>query len=53
MWTTGMPAALERTLSLKRTPMFLSLEGQILDRIRATSGLRSDFEALRRLTGVV
>jgi NitT/TauT family transport system ATP-binding protein len=51
VWTTGLPAALERRLPLKRTAGFLSLEGQILDRIRATSGLRSDAEALRRLTG--
>ncbi len=50
MWPTGLPAALGRTLAIKRTPTFLALEGQILDRIRATSGLRSDAEALRRLT---
>jgi NitT/TauT family transport system ATP-binding protein len=51
IWTTDLPSALERTLSTKRTPTFLSLEGQILDRIRATSGLRSDADALRRFTG--
>jgi NitT/TauT family transport system ATP-binding protein len=51
IWTTDLPSALERTLAIKRTPTFLSLEGQILDRIRATSGLRSDADALRRFTG--
>jgi NitT/TauT family transport system ATP-binding protein len=49
-WPTGLPPALERRQTLKRTPDFLALEGQILDRIRATSGLRSDLEALQRLT---
>ena len=50
VWHTGLPAALERRQTLKRSPEFLALEGQILDRIRATSGLRSDLEALQRLT---
>jgi NitT/TauT family transport system ATP-binding protein len=51
LWPTGLPSALERNVALKRTPKFVSLEGHILDRIRATSGLRSDAAALRRLTG--
>jgi NitT/TauT family transport system ATP-binding protein len=50
VWSTGLGAALERRQTLKRSPKFLALEGQILDRIRATSGLRSDLDALQRLT---
>jgi NitT/TauT family transport system ATP-binding protein len=50
VWSTGLGAALERRQTLKRSPEFLALEGQILDRIRATSGLRSDLDALQRLT---
>jgi NitT/TauT family transport system ATP-binding protein len=51
IWPIHLPPALQRTQDLKRAPEFLALEGEILDRIRATSGLQSDLPALRRLTG--
>jgi len=51
VWPIGLPPALERTQDLKRSPAFLATSGEILDRIRATSGLQSDLDALRRLTG--
>jgi NitT/TauT family transport system ATP-binding protein len=50
IWPIGLPPALERTQDLKLSPEFLSLERQILNRIRATSGLQSDLKALKRLT---
>jgi NitT/TauT family transport system ATP-binding protein len=53
VWATGLPPALERTQDLKLAPEFLAREREILDRIRATSGLQSDLHALRRLTGQV
>jgi NitT/TauT family transport system ATP-binding protein len=51
VWRIGLPPALQRTQDLKRSADFLAMESRILDRIRATSGLQSDLEALRRLTG--
>jgi NitT/TauT family transport system ATP-binding protein len=51
VWPIELPPALERTQDLKRSPAFLAAAGEILDRIRATSGLQSDLDALRRLTG--
>ena len=51
VWPIGLPPALERTQDLKRSPAFLAAAREILDRIRATSGLQSDLDALRRLTG--
>ncbi len=50
IWRMELPPALERTQELKLTPEFLGVERQILSRIRATSGLQSDLEALKRLT---
>jgi NitT/TauT family transport system ATP-binding protein len=50
IWPIALPPALERTQDLKLSPEFLSLERQILNRIRATSGLQSDLKALKRLT---
>ncbi len=50
VWTIEGPPALERSRELKRTPEFVAMEGRILDRIRATSGTRSDLTALQRLT---
>ena len=50
IWPIGLPPALDRTQDLKLSPEFLSLERQILNRIRATSGLQSDLQALKRLT---
>jgi NitT/TauT family transport system ATP-binding protein len=51
VWPINLPPALERTQDLKRSPEFLDMERKILDRIRATSGLQKDIDALRRLTG--
>jgi NitT/TauT family transport system ATP-binding protein len=51
VWSINLPAALERTQDLKRSPEFLDMERKILDRIRATSGLQRDLDALRRLAG--
>ncbi len=51
VWKIGLPPALERTPDLKRSPGFLDIERQIIGRIRATSGMQSDLDALRRLTG--
>jgi NitT/TauT family transport system ATP-binding protein len=50
IWPIALPPALERTQDLKLSARFLAIESDILDRIRATSGLQSDLEALRRLT---
>jgi NitT/TauT family transport system ATP-binding protein len=51
IWRIALPPALERTQELKLSAPFLEIEKEILGRIRATSGLQSDLEALRRLTG--
>jgi NitT/TauT family transport system ATP-binding protein len=51
VWPVGLPPALDRTQDLKRSAEFLAAAREILDRIRATSGLQSDLAALRRLTG--
>jgi NitT/TauT family transport system ATP-binding protein len=53
VWSIDLPRALERTQDLKRSPGFLDMERKILARIRATSELQKDLEALRRLTGQV
>jgi NitT/TauT family transport system ATP-binding protein len=53
VWPIDLPPALQRTQDLKRAPEFLTMERQILGRIRATSGLQSDLRALQRLTGQV
>jgi NitT/TauT family transport system ATP-binding protein len=53
LWRIDLPPALERTQDLKRSPEFLDMERRILGRIRATSGLQRDLDALRRLTGQV
>ena len=50
IWRNDLPPALERTQDLKLSARFLTIESDILGRIRATSGLQSDLEALRRLT---
>ncbi len=51
VWRIDLPPALERTQELKRSAEFAAMERQIVDRIRATSGLQSDLDALHRLTG--
>jgi NitT/TauT family transport system ATP-binding protein len=53
VWPIDLPPALQRTQDLKRAPEFLTMEREILGRIRATSGLQSDLRALQRLTGQV
>jgi len=50
IWRIDLPPALERTQEFKRSPDFFAVERQILERIRATSGLQSDLEALQRFT---
>jgi NitT/TauT family transport system ATP-binding protein len=52
VWRTDLPPPLQRTQDLKRSAEFAALERQIEDRIRATSGVHSDLDALRRLTGL-
>ena len=49
VWRIELPPALQRTQELKLSAEFLAMERRILDRIRATSGLQTDLEALRRL----
>jgi NitT/TauT family transport system ATP-binding protein len=51
VWCPRLPPPLQRTEQLKRSPEFLVMEEQILDRIRATSALQSDADALQRFTG--
>jgi NitT/TauT family transport system ATP-binding protein len=53
VWPIHLPPALQRSQDLKRAPEFLTVEREILGRIRATSGLQSDLRALQRLTGQV
>jgi NitT/TauT family transport system ATP-binding protein len=50
VWCPNLPPALQRTQQLKHSQEFLLLEEQILERIRATSALQSDLEALHRFT---
>jgi NitT/TauT family transport system ATP-binding protein len=49
VWPVDLPAAGQRSLDLKRSAAFLAAEARILDRIRATSGLQKDLEAMQRL----
>ncbi|MDB6085289.1 MAG: Sulfonate transporter ATP-binding protein [Gammaproteobacteria bacterium] len=51
LWRIDLPPPLHRTRDLKRSADFLAMECTILDRIRATSGVQSDPEALNRLAG--
>ena len=53
VWRIDLPPALQRTQDLKLSQAFLAMESEILGRIRATSGLQSDLDALHRLTGKV
>ncbi len=45
-----VPLPRERALTMKHTPEFLALRFRILDRIRDTSGMRTDLELLQRLS---
>jgi NitT/TauT family transport system ATP-binding protein len=53
VWDIDLPPALDRTPELKRSPEFLAMESRILTRIRATSGLQRDLEAVQRFAGRV
>jgi NitT/TauT family transport system ATP-binding protein len=46
-----VPFGDQRTQDLKHAPEFLSLKRDILDRIRETSGMKTDLEQLQRLSG--
>jgi NitT/TauT family transport system ATP-binding protein len=50
VWRIELPPALDRTPELKRSPEFLTMESLILARIRATSVVHRDLEALKRFT---
>jgi NitT/TauT family transport system ATP-binding protein len=50
VWPIDLPPALERTQDLKLAPEFTLFKRNILERIRATSGMQSDLTALKRLT---
>jgi NitT/TauT family transport system ATP-binding protein len=45
-----VPLGLTREQEMKHTPQFLHLKGQILARIRETSGMRTDLELLQKLS---
>ena len=45
-----VPLPRERAQTMKHTPEFLALRFRILDRIRDTSGMRTDLELLQRLS---
>jgi NitT/TauT family transport system ATP-binding protein len=46
----AVPFGAARTQDLKLSPEFTALKRQILDRIRATSGIKTDLEQLEKLT---
>jgi NitT/TauT family transport system ATP-binding protein len=45
-----VPLPRERVQDMRHAPSFLALKAQILERIRATSGLKTDAELLQRLS---
>ena len=45
-----VPLPTERTQDMKLAPEFLALKREILERIRETSGMKTDFELLRKLS---
>jgi NitT/TauT family transport system ATP-binding protein len=47
-----VPFGDQRTQDLKNAPEFLQLKREILNRIRETSGMKTDLEQLQRLSGV-
>jgi NitT/TauT family transport system ATP-binding protein len=51
VWQINLPPALQRTQDIKRSTEFIEMERNIVGRIRATSGLQSDLQALHRLSG--
>jgi NitT/TauT family transport system ATP-binding protein len=46
-----VPFGDQRTQNLKHAPEFVRLKREILDRIRETSGMKTDLEQLQRLSG--
>ncbi len=46
----GVPLPAARSQEIKLTPEFRQLRAKILDRIRETSGLRTDLELLHKLS---
>ena len=46
----SVPLPPDRTLAMKYSPQVLELRARIVERIRETSGLRTDFELLERLS---
>jgi NitT/TauT family transport system ATP-binding protein len=46
-----VPFGEQRTQDLKHAPEFVRLKRDILDRIRETSGMKTDLEQLQRMTG--
>ncbi|MDP2018413.1 MAG: ABC transporter ATP-binding protein, partial [Hydrogenophaga sp.] len=47
-----VPFGDQRVQDLKHEPEFVRLKRDILDRIRETSGMKTDLEQLQRLSGV-
>jgi NitT/TauT family transport system ATP-binding protein len=47
--TYSVPLPRSRSMEMKNSPEFLTLRARILERIRNTSGLRTDLELLQRL----
>ena len=47
-----VPFGDQRTQDLKHAPEFVRLKRDILDRIRETSGMKTDLEQLQRMTGM-
>jgi NitT/TauT family transport system ATP-binding protein len=47
--TYEVPLPADRAVEMKHSPQFLALKSRIVERIRNTSGLRTDLELLQRL----
>ncbi len=48
-----VPLPAQRSQDMKLAPAFIQLKRQLLDRIRETSGMKTDLEQLQRLSGAV
>ena len=48
--THSVPLPDERTQDMKLAPEFIAMKRTILERIRETSGMKTDYEMLRKLT---
>ncbi len=48
VYTVPLPA--QRTQAMKAAPEFVALKREVLDRIRATSGMQTDLELLDKLS---